>query len=452
MEASSSDVGGGTFSMGMLPIILFDCCKHETHTPGQGFKQMVRRLRGSYRVISNKEELSLEILKEGSVVVFGCPTERFTTVEVDAVKGYMHAGGCVLLLSAQGGDARHKSNLNELLHDFGITINSDSLVRVVQEKYLHPKEVLISNSVLCKEINHVSVLILNTRKHHFFITAKPKSAGMQIVYPYGATLSTQRPAAPILASGLISFPIHRPLGAIYEGISGKGRIAVLGSTAIFEDAWLEKEDNAKLFDFLLLWLTHQSSIEVEGINVEELDTGEFEHVPNTEALAGRLRCCLQEAEELPKDFTKLVDDELFQYHTNLIPSVVSLYEQLGVKHMPLTLITPQFETPSPPLQPAVFAPSLREPPPPAVDLFDLDDCFASPSIRLSHLTNKCKNAGTEDLQFYTLEGAAILGITPKVVGVAENNSREAAKAVLSFIFQELVNMKKLHPENKKSLS
>lgn len=50
---------------------------------------------------------------------------------------------------------------------------------------------------------------------------------------------------------------------------------------------------------------------------------------------------MQEAEELPKDFTKLVDDELFQYHTNLIPSVVSLYEQLGVKHMPLTLITPQ---------------------------------------------------------------------------------------------------------------
>jgi hypothetical protein len=45
-------------------------------------------------------------------------------------------------------------------------------------------------------------------------TAKPKYAGMQIVYPYGATLSTQRPAAPILASGLISFPIHRPLGIV----------------------------------------------------------------------------------------------------------------------------------------------------------------------------------------------------------------------------------------------
>jgi hypothetical protein len=54
--------------------------------------------------------------------------------QVDAVKGYVHAGGCVLLLSAQGGDARHKSNLNELLHDFGITINSDSLVCVYQLK------------------------------------------------------------------------------------------------------------------------------------------------------------------------------------------------------------------------------------------------------------------------------------------------------------------------------
>lgn len=29
------------------------------------------------------------------------------------------------------------------------------------------------------------------------------------------------------------------------------------------------------------------------------------------------------------------------------------YEQLGVKHEPLTLIQPQFETPLPPLQPAV---------------------------------------------------------------------------------------------------
>lgn len=35
---------------------------------------------------------------------------------------------------------------------------------------------------------------------------------MHIVYPYGATLSVQRPAAPILSSGVLAIPIHRPLG------------------------------------------------------------------------------------------------------------------------------------------------------------------------------------------------------------------------------------------------
>lgn len=42
----------------------------------------------------------------------------------------------------------------------------------------------------------------------------------------------------------------------------------------------------------------------------------------------------------------------------------------------------------PPLQLAVFPPSLQEPTPPALDLFDLDDCFASPFVRLAQLTNK----------------------------------------------------------------
>lgn len=51
-------------------------------------------------------------------------------------------------------------------------------------------------------------------------------------------------------------------GAIWEGPKGQGRIAVLGSVTAFEDIWLEKEDNSKLLDFLLLWLTRQTSIEV----------------------------------------------------------------------------------------------------------------------------------------------------------------------------------------------
>lgn len=35
------------------------------------------------------------------------------------------------------------------------------------------------------------------------------------------------------------------------------------------------------------------------------------------------------------------------------------------------------------LQPAVFPPALREPPPPALELFDLDEHFASEAVRLA---------------------------------------------------------------------
>ena len=49
----------------------------------------------------------------------------------------------------------------------------------------------------------------------------------------------------------------------------------------------------------------------------------------------------QEPEELPKDFTKLADDKLFEYHMKMVPNIATLYKKLGVPHAPLTLIKPQ---------------------------------------------------------------------------------------------------------------
>lgn len=50
-----------------------------------------------------------------------------------------------------------------------------------------------------------------------FRSAKAKAAfdgtGLDFVYPYGATLSVQAPAVPILSSGKIAYPMNRPLGA-----------------------------------------------------------------------------------------------------------------------------------------------------------------------------------------------------------------------------------------------
>lgn len=68
--------------------------------------------------------------------------------------------------------------------------------------------------------------------------------------------------------------------------------------------------------------------------------------------------------------------------TVLIVQAMALYDKLGVKKHALTLIHPQFEAPLPPLQPAVFPPAIREPPPPALELFDLDESFATDHVSL----------------------------------------------------------------------
>lgn len=45
--------------------------------------------------------------------------------------------------------------------------------------------------------------------------------------------------------------------------------------------------------------------------------------------------------------------QLTSIDMQLVPAAIEAYGKLNVKHEPLRLITPQFETPLPPLQPAV---------------------------------------------------------------------------------------------------
>jgi intraflagellar transport protein 52 len=89
-------------------------------------------------------------------VVFGCPRERFSAAELDAIKRYVHEGGNVLVLAADGGERAHPTNLNVMLEEFGVTVNPDSVVRSSYHKYTHPKEVLIASGVINREINAVA--------------------------------------------------------------------------------------------------------------------------------------------------------------------------------------------------------------------------------------------------------------------------------------------------------
>ena len=72
----------------------------------------------------------------------------------------------------------------------------------------------------------------------------------------------------------------------------------------------------------------------------------------------------------------------FQNLTNLRPSaqVAELRKKLDIEPGPLQLIRPKFETPMPPLTPALFPPAMPDPEPPRLELFDLDAEFAPAEV------------------------------------------------------------------------
>ena len=49
-------------------------------------------------------------------------------------------------------------------------------------------------------------------------------------------------------------------GALWQGQAG-GKLAVMGSVAMYDDKWLDSEDNSKLMDWLFRWLKPVSTLE-----------------------------------------------------------------------------------------------------------------------------------------------------------------------------------------------
>ena len=126
---------------------------------------------------------------------------------------------------------------------------------------------------------------------------------------------------------------------------------------------------------------------------------------------------------------------LYTIDNNLVPESIELYDKLHVKHEILGIIPPQFETPLPPLQLAVFDPIIKDFSVPSLELFDLDEQFASEKIKLAQVTNKCND---EDLEYYIRECSDILGISGRI------DIKNDPKAVLAYVMKELINYKKLN--------
>ena len=202
--------------------ILISSCKGETHTARAGFKQLSRRLRTLYKTdtLESKDDFTLRSLSSAAAVVFGNPQQKFTAAEFEVLKQYVGDGGALVILSSEGGEARSSTNINYLTEEFGINVNSDCVIRLSHDKYLHPKEALIVDGILNRDI--ASSLKGNPKAENKtpLFGSQAKSGGKEqfdgrgaaFVYARGATLTVQKPSVPILATGQVAYPMHRPIG------------------------------------------------------------------------------------------------------------------------------------------------------------------------------------------------------------------------------------------------
>ncbi|KAK4475583.1 hypothetical protein MN116_000860 [Schistosoma mekongi] len=412
--------------------IVFNQTKKEVFTLSQHFTEISKYLKSSWKVVVNKDDITYERLSIVKLFIIPGATEKFTAAELDSIKKYLEIGGSLLVLMGENGETKYTTNINFLLEQFGITVNSDTVLRTSYFKYYHPKEALIPNGVLNRGIPEA---LGRTHTSATQIDLSHKQA-LQFLYPYGATLNVTKPAVALLSTGSVAFPLNRPVCATYKFPSPNGgTLAVVGSAAMFSDSYINKEDNFKIFEFLFKYIT-QKSITLNSIDAEEPELETYYQVPDITCLSSNLKSCLQESDELPQDANNYFNQDLFCMKTNLVPKAIQAYEKLRVKHEPLSLISPQFETPLPPVRPAVFPPNFREPNPPALELFDLDEQFSTPKARLAQVTNKCNE---DDLEYYIRECGDILGVSQKL-----STDKITSRTIMEVIFNELVEFKKFN--------
>lgn len=84
--------------------------------------------------------------------------------------------------------------------------------------------------------------------------------------------------------------------------------------------------------------------------------------PDITVLAENVRGCLQESTDdnfIYSDYIHFFNQKLYSLNMKCVPKVLEAFETLKIKHESLRLIPPQFNSPLPPLQPAVSNLTLR---------------------------------------------------------------------------------------------
>ena len=212
---------------------------------------------------------------------------------------------------------------------------------------------------------------------------------LKILYPFGQSLDIdpkRQNISTLFTSGKIAYPMNRPLCAVTTSRSTRGKLCVFGSINFLNNNYIDKEENMKVVDGIIKWLLGMNNADIHNPS-KYVKISDYIYIPNIISISDKVKSCLDEAKEPPANFNELYDMNMFKIDNDLVPEAIDLYDKLHVKHEILGIIPPQFETPLPPLQLAVFDPIIRDFPVPNLELFDLDEQFASEKIKLAQTTN-----------------------------------------------------------------
>lgn len=227
---------------------------------------------------------------------------------------------------------------------------SDSTVRAHYYKYFHPKEALVGGGIVCSAMCRTILDQNITTIPYDFNDEKLK---IQFVYPYGATLNVRSPANILMSTGSAVYPFNRPIAGYYCN-EKNGKILAIGSGYMFEDKYINEETNMIIWEYFIQLMLNPNQ-KFTSYDFADIDLSDNTLIPDTVFMAEQAKICLPESIDcdLPADFKDMFDMRLHSINNDLLPEVISCYDQLNIKYEPLKLIKPQFEIPLPPLQLAV---------------------------------------------------------------------------------------------------
>ncbi|EIE18205.1 hypothetical protein COCSUDRAFT_60406 [Coccomyxa subellipsoidea C-169] len=353
------------------------CCGfgHISKPKKSGYKQLIKRLKSHFRltVLEEAEQSLGACPMEGySLLVIACPRHLFTQADLACAHHFVGTGGWLLVTAEAGGDALSGSNLDELLVPFSIAVEYITVLRAVPgDACMHPTTACIgADGVVSKSLLAALERRPTTQQADSYMrpstalskrldyrpstaasltpwppgspavrpgtalragaaakagagphsNSNPGSAdaakpGVQLAYVRGAPLGVEAPAVPVLATGQTCSPTQLPIGAVWSGEEGQGRVAVLGSSASFDDTNIGTHCNAALLDWLLAWLQHGADAETRLNSTAALaamtNLGDMSLSPDTFALSERLRPCFPQEPELAHDWTLLLDRTIY---------------------------------------------------------------------------------------------------------------------------------------------